>query len=106
VANAIRNQNLDAPQECGQQPSTRTQPFDCRSKLVGRLTTTANLATSLSKATQGQPPLLNSTYSRSHRVADSALPCNGGSIDTGETATWINGDALPGTTRSSISASQ
>src|SRR5262245_54445218 len=41
VANAIRNQNLDAPAgRLGQQPSTRTQPFELPIATLGRLPTT------------------------------------------------------------------
>jgi multidrug efflux pump len=57
VANAIRNQNLDAPAGMlGQQPSTRTQPFELPIDTLGRLTTTEQFGDLIVKADQGQPP--------------------------------------------------
>ena len=57
VANAIRNQNLDAPAGMlGQQPSTRPQPFELPIDTLGRLTTTEQFGDLIVKADQGQPP--------------------------------------------------
>src|SRR5271166_4643808 len=57
VANAIRNQNLDAPAGMlGQQPSTRRQPFELPIDTLGRLTTTEQFGDLIVKADQGQPP--------------------------------------------------
>src|SRR5438874_2812412 len=55
VATAIRNQNLDAPAgTLGQQPSTRTQPFQLPINTLGRLTTTEQFGDLIVKATQAQ----------------------------------------------------
>src|SRR5258708_21930852 len=57
VADAIRNQNLDAPAGMlGQQPSTRTQPFELPIDTLGRLTTTEQFGDLIVKADPGQPP--------------------------------------------------
>jgi len=57
VANAIRNQNLDAPAGVlGQQPSTRTQPFELPIDTLGRLTTTEQFGDIIVKVDLGQPP--------------------------------------------------
>src|SRR5262245_33696262 len=56
VANAIRNQNLDAPTGVlGQQPSRRSQPFELPINTLGRLTTTEQFGDLIVKATQAQP---------------------------------------------------
>src|SRR5260370_42374918 len=58
VANAIRSQNLDAPAGVlGQQPSTRTQPFQLPINTLGRLTTTEQFGDLIVKADLGQPSL-------------------------------------------------
>jgi multidrug efflux pump len=57
VADAIRDQNLDAPAGMlGQQPSTRTQPFELPIDTLGRLTTTEQFGDLIVKVDQGQPP--------------------------------------------------
>src|SRR5438270_8691055 len=56
VANAIRNQNLDAPAGVlGQQPSRRSQAFELPVTTLGRLTTVEQFGDLIRKAAQGQP---------------------------------------------------
>jgi multidrug efflux pump len=57
VATAIRNQNLDAPAGMlGQQPSTRTQPFELPIDTLGRLTTPEQFGDIVIRADLGPPP--------------------------------------------------
>ncbi len=56
VANAIRNQNLDAPAGVlGEQPSTRGQSFELPIDTLGRLTTTEQFGDIIVKVVQAQP---------------------------------------------------
>jgi multidrug efflux pump len=76
VANAIRNQNLDAPAGMlGQQPSTRTQPLERPIDTLGRLTTTEQFEDLIVKADLGQPPPPTSApLTRSHGLPVPGTP--------------------------------
>ena len=104
VANAIRNQNLDAPAGMlGQQPSTRRQPFELPIDTLGRLTTTEQFGDLIVKADQGQPPPRPSApLTPSPGTHGPPTPSTDGPLDTGAHSsasgvTMATGDTTPGT---------
>ena len=104
VANAIRNQNLDAPAGMlGQQPSTRTQPFELPIDTLGRLTTTEQFGDLIVKADQGQPPpspsapLTASTGPHGLSTLGTTGPLDTGAHSSASGVTMATGDTTPGT---------
>ena len=104
VANAIRNQNLDAPAGMlGQQPSTRTQPFELPIDTLGRLTTTEQFGDLIVKADQGQPPpppsapLTASTGPHGLPTLGTTGPLDTGAHSSASGGTMATGDTTPGT---------
>ncbi len=104
VANAIRNQNLDAPAGMlGQQPSTRTQPFELPIDTLGRLTTTEQFGDLIVKADQGQPPpppsapLTASTGPHGLPTLGATGPLDTGAHSSASGVTMATGDTKPGT---------
>ncbi|MGA8352006.1 MAG: efflux RND transporter permease subunit, partial [Isosphaeraceae bacterium] len=104
VANAIRNQNLDAPAGMlGQQPSTRTQPFELPIDTLGRLTTTEQFGDLIVKADQGQPPpspsapLTASTGPHGLPTLGTTGPLDTGAHSSASGVTMATGDTTPGT---------
>ena len=104
VANAIRNQNLDAPAGMlGQQPSTRTQPFELPIDTLGRLTTTEQFGDIIVKADQGQPPpppsapLTPSTGPHGLPTLGTTGPLDTGAHSSASGGTMATGDTTPGT---------
>ncbi len=104
VANAIHNQNLDAPAGMlGQQPSTRTHPFELPIDTLGRLTTTEQFGDLIVKADQGQPPpppsapLTLSTGPHGLPTLGATGPLDTGAHSSASGVTMATGDTTPGT---------
>src|SRR5271165_4888679 len=104
VANAIRNQNLDAPAGMlGQQPSTRRQPFELPIDTLGWLTTTEQFGDLIVKADQGQPPpspsapLTASTGPHGLSTLGTTGPLDTGAHSSASGVTMATGDTTPGT---------
>jgi multidrug efflux pump len=98
VANALRNQNLDAPAGVlGQQPSTRAQPFERPITTLGRLTTTEQFGNLIVKATPGQPsapsnaPVTLSPGNNGVPIPGSSMPVQSGGTTAGMSAAPMAG---------------
>ena len=104
MANAIRNQNLDAPAGVlGQQPAPSTQAFELPINTLGRLTTTEQFGDLIVKADQGRPPPPPGAPP-TPSTGPHGLPTLGttGPLDTGADSgasgvTMATGDTTPGT---------
>ncbi|HEV3234951.1 MAG TPA: efflux RND transporter permease subunit [Candidatus Dormibacteraeota bacterium] len=106
VANAIRNQNLDAPAGAlGQPPSSRAQPFELPIDALGRLTTTEQFGDLIVKADLGQPPP-TAGAAPAPSPGTNGLPAGGstGPLDTGGTTLGPMAGMTIGNTTLSTSA--
>jgi multidrug efflux pump len=89
VADAIRQQNLDAPAgTLGQQPATRTQAFERPIDTLGRLTTPEQFGDLIVKAVPGQPPAPSS-------VPITLSPANAGLPGSGSVLPLASFGTLP-----------
>ena len=102
VADAIRNQNLDAPAGVlGQQPSTEMQPFALPIDTLGRLTTTEQFGDLIVKAATDQPsPPTRIPAAPAAGTPDLPGPGGIGPLDIGATMAGTTGEQPPSSSSS------